>query len=131
LQAIWRISSNLPVPHACVLQLLGRPPRKHELDAWFSFLDFDRSAVMPREEFDRATEQLRQFSAQPQQPRMYNSFDRYRADHLRSYRVEYDRQKACSMPMTSSQEVRAGGSDAGWYRLYHGCTTAQSLHTNA
>jgi hypothetical protein len=29
-------------------EVLGRQPRKYELEAWFSYLDFDRSAAMSR-----------------------------------------------------------------------------------
>ena len=32
-------------------ELLGRQPRKHELDAWFTALDFDRSALLSAEEY--------------------------------------------------------------------------------
>jgi hypothetical protein len=30
-------------------EVLGRQPRKYELEAWFSYLDFDRSAAMSRQ----------------------------------------------------------------------------------
>lgn len=32
-------------------ELLGRQPRKLELDAWFTALDFDRSALLSAEEY--------------------------------------------------------------------------------
>ncbi len=32
-------------------ELLGRQPRKHELDAWFTTLDFDRSALLSVTEY--------------------------------------------------------------------------------
>ena len=32
-------------------ELIGRQPRKHELDAWFTALDFDRSALLGVEEY--------------------------------------------------------------------------------
>ncbi len=42
----------LPVHRPCSAQdLLGRQPRKFELDCWFTHLDFDRSAVMGIEEY--------------------------------------------------------------------------------
>lgn len=47
-------------------ELLGRPPRKHELDAWFTALDFDRSAILGREEFMKGVEELKVFSGDPQ-----------------------------------------------------------------
>ena len=68
---------------------------------------------MPREEFELAIEGLREVSACPAKASTYNSFAQYHADWLRHARVEYERQHACRMPMTSSQEV-------GWHNIKPG-----------
>ncbi len=86
-----------------------------QLDAWFTFTDFDRNAVMPRAEFTKAVEGLLKFSAEPKAPKSYISYDRYRADWLRHVRVEYERQHACKGAMTNSQEV-------GWHNIKPGAS---------
>lgn len=88
--------------------VLNRQPRKFELDAWFTQLDFDRSATLGVEEYMKAVRQLRELSAAPQQPREYTSFDHRRCDWQRHVRVGYEPQNTLRTPLTTQQEV-------GWH----------------
>lgn len=85
------------IPTLTLRQLLSQ--------AWFTFMDFDRGCIMPREEYKEAVHLLRQFSADPQQAKSYQSFDRWKADHRLHRRVEWDPQRALQEPITASQQV--------------------------
>jgi hypothetical protein len=70
------------------------------------FLDFDRSCVMSRGEYDTAVAQLREWSASPQRARQYASFSRWREDRKQHRRVEWSPQRALQEPLTAAQTVR-------------------------
>lgn len=91
-------------------ELLGRPPRKYELDAWFTALDFDRSAVLDRDEFMNGTSGLREFSADPQAPVRYGSYVLFHQNWIKHVRVDYAQQRTLKGPMTTQQEI-------GWHSL--------------
>ncbi|KAG2447793.1 hypothetical protein HYH02_007250 [Chlamydomonas schloesseri] len=88
--------------------ILGRQPRKYELDAWFTHLDFDRSGVMGLDEYIKGVERLQEFSATGVTPAAYSSFDTQRTDWVRHTRVGYEAQQTLRGPMTTAQEV-------GWH----------------
>lgn len=88
--------------------VLGRQAHRAELAAWFSFLDFDRGAIMTRTEFSTAIQQLRSWSAAPERARQYSSFARMAADKKQHRRVEWSAQKALQEPVTAAQTV-------GWH----------------
>jgi hypothetical protein len=71
-------------------ELLGRTPRKHELDAWFTAHDFDRTAVMDVEEFQRGVSMLRELSGSPRLPVEYSSLEVNRDHWLRHVRYDYE-----------------------------------------
>lgn len=93
--------------------LLGRKPRRFELDAWFTHLDFDRSGIMPVDEYTRAVSNLIEFSANPPKTGEHSSTTRYKTDLIKHTRAESDLQKTQSRPMTTQQEV-------GWHTLKPG-----------
>lgn len=88
--------------------LLGRQPRKLELDSWFTFCDFDRSGLMSREEFVLSVQSLMDFAASPDSTKEYTSHDLRRQHWLRHRRVGYDASKSLSKPLTTSQVI-------GWH----------------
>lgn len=88
--------------------LLGRQAVKVELQAWFTFLSYDRGCIMCREEYRQAVQLLREFSAHPQKARQYSSYDHWRADHLQHRRVEWNPQTSLQEPLTASQQI-------GWH----------------
>jgi hypothetical protein len=59
---------------AMLPRLLGREPRRHELDAWFTFCIFDRTCTMDVDEYAAAVQQLQDFSAAPAESRTYSSY---------------------------------------------------------
>eukprot|EP00879_Flechtneria_rotunda_P016596 GHRR01017366.1.p1 GENE.GHRR01017366.1~~GHRR01017366.1.p1 ORF type:complete len:179 (+),score=46.95 GHRR01017366.1:302-838(+) len=85
--------------------ILGRQAKKTELQAWFTFCDFDRGCIMCREEYQQAVDLLTQFSANPQKAKQYSSFDRWRADRTQHRRVDWNAQKSMQEPLTSTQQV--------------------------
>mmetsp|Transcript_36861 Transcript_36861/g.81988 ORF Transcript_36861/g.81988 Transcript_36861/m.81988 type:complete len:198 (-) Transcript_36861:800-1393(-) len=89
-------------------ELLGRQPRKHELEAWFTYMDFDRSSVLSRDEFLSCVKNLVEFSANPEMPKQYNSKDLQRAHWLRGVRVDYEPQRTLKAPLTTQQDI-------GWH----------------
>jgi hypothetical protein len=91
-------------PHAVCCLLLSM---FHALQAWFTFLSYDRGCIMCMEEYCQAVQLLRQFSANPQKARQYSSYDHWRADHLQHRRVEWNPQTSLQEPLTASQQVRA------------------------
>eukprot|EP00878_Enallax_costatus_P026267 GHUV01028166.1.p1 GENE.GHUV01028166.1~~GHUV01028166.1.p1 ORF type:complete len:163 (+),score=27.74 GHUV01028166.1:307-795(+) len=91
------------------------------LQAWFTFMDFDRGCIMPREEYQEAVHLLRQFSADPQQAKSYKSFDRWKADHRLHRRVEWDPQRALQEPITASQQI-------GWHAMKPHKETTEVRH---
>jgi hypothetical protein len=59
---------------AMLQQLLGREPRKHELEAWFGFLVFDTSCTLGAAEYTAGVERLVEWSAAPAAPRTFTSW---------------------------------------------------------
>lgn len=88
--------------------ILGRPPRKLELDAWFTYCDYDRGCVMHIDEFRASIDRLVAFSANPESNKQYTSSDLYRTHHMRNRRVEYSPQMSLNGPATTAQEVGWG-----------------------
>eukprot|EP00803_Ostreobium_quekettii_P006497 evm.model.scf_965EXC.6 EVM.evm.TU.scf_965EXC.6 scf_965EXC:11202-13444(+) len=82
---------------------LGRHPSKMELDTWLTFLDFETRSTMGLDEFKVGLRALKDFSAQPDSPAKYRSFDTQRLDWVKHRRVEYDPQKTLKGPITTSQ----------------------------
>mmetsp|Transcript_28653 Transcript_28653/g.77275 ORF Transcript_28653/g.77275 Transcript_28653/m.77275 type:complete len:196 (+) Transcript_28653:149-736(+) len=103
-------------------ELLGRQPRKYELEAWFTFHDFDRDPIMSREQFAEGIDMLQNFSSNPKPPKQYTSYDQLRKDWLRHTRVEYNLQETCSRPSTLAQEI-------GWHTIKP-APRHQSFHSN-
>ncbi|PNH04548.1 hypothetical protein TSOC_009283 [Tetrabaena socialis] len=90
--------------------LLGRQPRKFELDAWFTHLDFDRSAVMSLEEYMKGVDRLLEFSAGSPATSTFNSYDTQRTSWVHHTRAANETQQTLRAPMTTAQEV-------GWHAL--------------
>ena len=103
--------------------LLGRQPRRFELQAWFTYLDFDRSSVMSLSEYCKATEELRAFSATPTQPKQYTSYEAYRTHHVKHARREYELQSSLKAPLTVQQEI-------GWHAKKPASTSDVSFPLN-
>lgn len=91
-------------------ELVGRQPRKFELEAWFTCLDFDRSAILGLEEFLQSVQSLIEFSGNPENGKTYTSFNKYHADWVTNRRVGTTQQKTNRAPMTAAQEI-------GWHVL--------------
>eukprot|EP00775_Hariotina_reticulata_P004473 gene4473-4727_t len=89
-------------------EILCRQAHKAELQAWFTFCDYDRGCIMTRAEYEQAVHMLCQFSGNPQKARQYSSFDRWRADHMQHRRVEWDAQMSLQEPITATQQI-------GWH----------------
>lgn len=102
-------------------ELLGRVPRKHELDAWFTAHDFDRTAVMEVGEYQRGVAMLREFSSTPRLPSEYTSFEVYRDHWLRHVRHDYEYTTTLKGPLTNAQEI----GECAW-RGMHTCVRAAS-----
>lgn len=109
--------------------ILGRAPRKFELDAWFTHLDFDRSAILGIEEYRwrnlscalnetlyvitaplpcarrACVANLIEFSSNPQHAKEYTSFTLYNETWRRHGRPEYELQRTNKGPMTNNQEL--------------------------
>lgn len=90
--------------------ILDRKPAKHELDAWFTFCDFDRICYMSFSEYLASVQNVRQFSAAPGQAKTYTSYELKNTDWLRHRRVEYDPQHTQKQALTTSQQV-------GWHTM--------------
>ncbi|GFR50921.1 hypothetical protein Agub_g13240 [Astrephomene gubernaculifera] len=88
--------------------VLGRQPRKHEVDSWFTYLDFDRSGVMGLDEYIKGVERLQEFSAGAPTNATYTSYDTQRVEWIHHTRVGYEPQQTLRGPMLTSQEV-------GWH----------------
>lgn len=71
------------------------------------FLDFDRGCIMAQQEFSQGIQQLRAWSASPQQARQYSSFQRMSADKKQHRRVDWSAQRALQEPVTAAQTVSA------------------------
>ncbi|GAX72897.1 hypothetical protein CEUSTIGMA_g352.t1 [Chlamydomonas eustigma] len=93
----------------------GRQPRKHELDAWFTALDFDRSAILGINEYRSCTQNLVEFSGNPKLAKEYTSFVHFNESWRRHNRVEYNLQQTNRAPMTTNQDI-------GWHSLKPGPT---------
>lgn len=106
------VDGSIHIPRAklgdLLKDLLGRQPRKFELDCWFTHLDFDRSAVMGIEEYFKGVDKVVAFSASTATPVQYASFDTQRTDWVRHARVGYEQQQTLARPLTTAQEV-------GWH----------------
>ncbi|GLC44817.1 hypothetical protein PLESTB_001210700 [Pleodorina starrii] len=88
--------------------VLGRQPRKIELDCWFTHLDFDRSGVMGLDEYLKGLERLMAFSAGTVVPATFTSYDTQRVEWIHHTRVGYEPQQTLRAPLTTAQEV-------GWH----------------
>ncbi|GIL56133.1 hypothetical protein Vafri_11567 [Volvox africanus] len=88
--------------------ILGRQPRKIELDCWFTHLDFDRSGVMGIDEYLKGVERLVAFSTGTSTPATFTSYDTQRVEWIHHTRVGYEPQQTLKAPLTTSQEV-------GWH----------------
>lgn len=94
----------------CLQELLGRPPRKFELEAWFTHFDFDRSALMSFEEFVAGVEKLRAFCAGSEKPVSTTSYDAQHTGWTRHTRVGFELQQTYKAPLTTAQDI-------GWHAL--------------
>lgn len=77
------------------------------MQAWFTFLSYDRGCIMCREEYEQAVRQLREFSANPQKAKQYSSYDRWQSDHKQHRRVDWNPQTSLQEPLTATQQVGA------------------------
>ncbi|KXZ43708.1 hypothetical protein GPECTOR_82g242 [Gonium pectorale] len=102
--------------------VLGRQPRKFELDAWFTHLDFDRSGVMGLDEYLKGLDRLIAFSAGTVSPATFTSFDTQRVTHIHHTRVDYEPQSTLRGPLTTAQEV-------GWHATKPAPPEAATRHT--
>ncbi|GMH45090.1 hypothetical protein BSKO_13047 [Bryopsis sp. KO-2023] len=89
-------------------RVLKRQPSKLELDAWFTFLDFDSRCTMDIVEFQNGVADLKTFSSNPDSPTQYKSYDQQHVDWIKHKRVGYEPQKSLKGPVVTSQEI-------GWH----------------
>lgn len=88
--------------------LLDRKPQKYELDAWFTFCDYDRLCTMKVDEYMASVQNIVDFSANPGEPKQYTSFELKKTDWIRHRRVEYDPQHTLKNDFTATNQV-------GWH----------------
>ncbi|EFJ40347.1 hypothetical protein VOLCADRAFT_119994, partial [Volvox carteri f. nagariensis] len=84
--------------------ILGRQPRKYELDCWFTHLDFDRAGVLGIEEYLKGVQRLMAFSEGTSVPTTFTSYDTQRVEWIHHSRVGYEPQQTLRAPLTTSQE---------------------------
>jgi hypothetical protein len=106
---------------AMLHDILGREPRKHELEAWFTFCDFDRCCTMDINEYERSIQQLVNFSAQPADAKTYTSWGLKETHRHQARLVENCPQSSLARPLTASQEV-------GWHAVKPGAAMREEVH---
>eukprot|EP00798_Chlamydomonas_sp_ICE-L_P000072 gene72-12892_t len=105
-----------------IREILGRPPRKFELDAWFTYLDYERSPLLSQDEYIGQVEMLVMFSASPAAPKEYTSHTKLHTDWVKHARHGYEVQSTLRGPMTTSHDI-------GWHTAKPGPKT-KSFATN-
>lgn len=81
------------------------PTCRYELEAWFTYLDFDRNSLMSLDDFAKGIQNLKEFSASHQLPKQYTSYDLYHTHWTKHVRVDYELQNTLKAPLTTQQEV--------------------------
>lgn len=88
--------------------LLDRRPRKHELQAWFTFCDYDRGCTLGLEEYLNSIQALREFSQAPDPARHSTSYEHITMDKFKHKRSSTSPQKSLQGPITTNMEVGWG-----------------------